>query len=442
MIRAPRLKTLSGRSRVTLAGLVAALAAVPPVTGVSPWSASAAPQAETGGVFEGPVGRAECGPGSRPETAMQGEVTVADRDSGRSTQGYTCNMEEVGNFGRSEGFEGAEWMMAAYGDCAYYSTKLSGSQQKRGTVVVDVSDRTNPRYVTNLTTPGMLDSWESLRVHEGRGLLAADYAGDFNGPGFFDVYDVSGDCTKPELLSSTPFPGLGHEGNFAPDGRTFYATPGLVPGGVTAIDVADPTSPHIIGTFFLPDNLHGLGLSPDGRQLYLAHPNRDWFPSGSATNREGITDNGIGIYDISSIQDRKGTPQLRLLGGVGWRDGQQVQHITPFSQDGKPYVVAVDEGYNGGPRVIDVSDPAHPAVVSKLKIEIQMPENRELAHQETVGYKNEGGGQFPVAYNSHYCSIDRPADPTILACSNFQSGLRVFDIRDLGDPVEIAYYNP
>ena len=39
-------------------------------------------------VFEGPVPRAECGPGSRPETALQGEVTIADRESGRSAQGY------------------------------------------------------------------------------------------------------------------------------------------------------------------------------------------------------------------------------------------------------------------------------------------------------------------------------------------------------------------
>ncbi|MDQ1499805.1 MAG: hypothetical protein QOI86_3145, partial [Actinomycetota bacterium] len=31
------------------------------------------------GVFEGPVPRATCGPGSRPETARQGEITVADR---------------------------------------------------------------------------------------------------------------------------------------------------------------------------------------------------------------------------------------------------------------------------------------------------------------------------------------------------------------------------
>jgi len=33
-------------------------------------------------------------------------------------------------------------------------------------------------------------------------------------------------------------------------------------------------------------------------------------------------------------------------------------------------------------------------------------------------------------------------DPTIVACSEFQSGLRVFEIRDVRHPREIGYFNP
>jgi hypothetical protein len=36
----------------------------------------------------------------------------------------------------------------------------------------------------------------------------------------------------------------------------------------------------------------------------------------------------------------------------------------------------------------------------------------------------------------------RPEDLTIVACSEFQSGLRVFDIRNVHRPREIAHYNP
>ena len=65
---------------------------------------------------------------------MQGSVPVADRESGRSSQGYWCNMEKVGVYGPDDpqGFEGAEWQFARYKDsagrqCGYYSQRMFGS---------------------------------------------------------------------------------------------------------------------------------------------------------------------------------------------------------------------------------------------------------------------------------------------------------------------------
>lgn len=37
------------------------------------------------------VPEAKCGPGSRPETAIQGRVPLRDYESGRAAKGYTCN---------------------------------------------------------------------------------------------------------------------------------------------------------------------------------------------------------------------------------------------------------------------------------------------------------------------------------------------------------------
>lgn len=391
-------------------------------------------------VFTGPVPRAECGAGSRPEPALQGEVTIADRESGRSADGYTCNLEQVGNYPG----EGAQWQLAWYGDCAYYGTRLHGAQRQRGTVVVDTSDPADPRFSTSLTSAAMLDAWESLDVHEGRGLLGGVLGGGAQpvptGPGFFDVYDVGTDCATPRLLASLPVNGLGHSGKWSPDGRTYYAT-GIMPGVVSAIDVSDPTAPRLLTTFFASTVVHGMGVSSDGNRLYLAHVNEDFFPVALADADSVTAGNGLGIYDVSEIAQRKAAPAVRLVGEVTWTDGTLGQHAVPFTSGGTSYVIFVDEHGHGGPRIIDVTDERNPHVVSKLKLEIQMPENRDLAYSEARAYNNESGGIYPFGYNSHYCNIDRPVDPTIAACANFESGLRVFDIRDVQAPREIAYFN-
>jgi len=398
------------------------------------------PAGAASAVFEGPAPRADCGPDSRPETARQGEITVADRASGRSAAGYTCNAELVGRYGPAQGFEGAEWQMAAFGHCAYYDTKVWGGQTKRGTVVVDASDPAQPRFSQSLTSPAMVDPWESLKVNEGRGLLAGVLTSGLQGTAYFDVYDVAGDCAHPTLLSSVPVNGLGHEGSWAPDGRTYYAT-GVSPGLVTAIDVSDPRAPKPITTFAASAWIHGLAVSPDGSRLYLAHMNEDVVAS-AATGAQTIThSNGLGIYDVGPINARAAEPRPRLVGTVTWQDGAAGQHAIPITSAGHPYVVFVDELNHGGPRIIDIADEAHPVVVSKLKLEIQMPGNRGLAASET-NWNNEHGGAIPFGYNTHYCSTDRTDDPAVLACSTFESGLRIFDIRDVHAPREIAYFNP
>lgn len=395
-----------------------------------------------GPVFEGPVPRAECGPGSRPETGLQGQVPLADRQSGRSSQGYTCNLDLVGHYGAAEGFEGAEWQLTWFDHCAYYDTRLSGTQSRRGTVVLDVSDPARPKYSTNLTTPAMTDPWESLKVNQERGLLAGVFVADVQGGGFFDVYDVKADCAHPKLLASVAVNGLGHEGGWAPDGRTYYATG--VTSMVTAIDVADPAAPKPITAFFPPTAIHGLGVSEDGDRLYLAHMNPDLatsFVDGSPNHTDA---NGLGIWDVSAIQARSPLPGARLLGTALWSDGMAGQHAIPITSAGHPYVVFVDELSQGGARIIDTADEHHPRVISKLKTEIQMPGNLATANADTRRPPLENHGLVPGAfgYDAHYCNTDRIHDPTVLACSEFQSGLRVFDIRDVHRPREIAYYNP
>src|SRR3546814_12184946 len=89
----------------------------------------------------------------------------------------------------------------------------------------------------------LVGPWESLKVNEARSLLGAVSVGPLIGGLFFDIYDIAGDCTAPVHLNGVAQTGLelpanvlGHEGDFSPDGMTYWAT-GLALGALTAIEI-------------------------------------------------------------------------------------------------------------------------------------------------------------------------------------------------------------
>ena len=86
-------------------------------------------------------------------------------------------------------------------------------------------------------------------------------------------------------------------------------------------------------------------------------------------------------------------------------------------------------------RIVDTSDETNPKIVSRLALEIHNPANCAAVQPDLVGLSI-------FTYGSHYCSVDNKNHATTLACGYFNSGIRVFDIRDPLRPKEIAYYNP
>lgn len=387
-------------------------------------SASGAGQvAVAGAAIDTKVPRANCGPGSVPETGLQGQVPLADRKSGRSRRGYSCNLQLISRYqGQGQGTVGA-----SYGTCQYLGTILPSAVTGRhpGVNVIDMSDPRRPRLTDSLISPATLGgTWETLKVHQARGLLAAVSVGLVSGGFFVSVYDVKTDCAHPRLLNGIrgtklTMPGLfpGHEAGWSPDGRTYWTT-GTVAGTIAALDMSRPASPRVIynGTTGLTN--HGVGVSSDGNRIYVAN-----IPTGVIT------------FDSSDIQRRDEHPQLRRISEVNWSDGLVTQHAIPFTDHGRPYLVAADELGSGGVRILDISNERRPKTIRKLKLEINRPGNMKLRGADTAK-----DGIF--GYDSHYCSLDRLTDPTALACGWAQSGIRVFDIRDLKHPREIAYFNP
>lgn len=400
--------------------MLAAVAVVAAVT-TTP-SAYAAETVVLDGVGSAAVPEAECGPGSLPETGLQGDVPAADRNSGRSTQGYRCNMTQVGGF---QG-KGGGLLSVTYDHCSYTSTFFPGNLLNTaapGVQVLDVSDPANPVLSATLNEPAMLGgTWESLKVNKERELLAATAVPVALGTAYFSIYDIS-DCEHPKLLNkgagtdlTMPLPFISHEGGFSPDGNTYWVS-GAGPGLLTAIDVSDPTHPHVIWQSIHGLSDHGFGISPDGNTMYLS------------------VQAGITILDISDIQARDPYPVVPQIATYLWTDGHFNQHSVPVTYDGKPYIFSPDEAGSGGVKVFDVSDPAHAELAAQIKLEINLPENID------ANVRSSSGGSL-FAYESHYCVADRPANPTALACSWISSGIRVFDVRDLDNITEIAYFNP
>jgi len=428
-----------GTRRVSLAAGGAAIALL--CTLASPVTASPKPA-----LYFGPVPRAVCGPGSDPETGIQGRVSTADVTSGRAARGYRCNTVVLGHYGRigSTGSAGG-YRVYHYVDrhghqCAFYDSTLlfptnatAPSTDLTGVYVLDMNDPSHPVHTASLVTPAMQSPHESLSLNVARGLLAANLGNPVTYPGIVDVYDVSQDCRHPVLKSSGPQARFGHEGAFSPDGRTYWvASPA---GNLTAVDVGDPTNPSAVWstTSMQP---HGLNISDDGNTLYYADLGAD---------------PGLTILDVSQVQRRMPNPQVKVVSHITWDTVSIPQVPIPVTINHHPYLVEIDEfassGHGsagisssssarvGAARIIDIANPRHPRVISNIRLEVNMPKQRALV-------ANDPGANSPLqGYAGHYCAVPQRAEPGIVACSFIQSGMRVFDIRDPLHPKEIAYFN-
>lgn len=410
------------RSLVPLAALGALCMAAPAFAGmlVEP------PLVATPGV--------ECGPGSRPETGLQGRVSQEDHDSGRAAEGFTCNTELVGShksavvptdtFGSIGGFKTFQYVDSQGTECGFYDSTLlfptSIPDQGGGVTVLDMTDPANPVETAKLLTPAMDQPHESLVLSKERGILAAITGTLATLNGILDLYDVSQDCTSPTLLSTTPLPVLGHESGLSPDGMTFWSA-STATDYIFAIDISNPLLPQVIYTSTFGS--HGITVAEDGNRTYLAN-----------------TGEGLIILDTTQVQERVANPVVTELGRLDWTSRSIPQSAEPFTSGGRKYLMEIDEFGSlaevGAARIIDINDEANPFVVSNLRLEVHQPENFD-----EIG--DDPGTQTPAiqGYAGHYCAIPSRVDPTIIACSMIVSGLRIFDISDVANPVEVAYFN-
>jgi hypothetical protein len=400
-------------------GLGQSVATTPLITSTAPMAAESPPA---------------CGAASHPDPDPVDGRLPASLVSAAEKSGFSCNTTLVAHQGDSGGFKTLRYIDPAGHECAYYDTTLlyplnalHPGALSTGVAVVDMSNPVHPVQTDTLTALPMLSPHESLVLNAKRGLLGADLGNPAANIGDVAFYSVSRDCRHPVLDFSGPIARFGHEGAFSPDGNTFWSAGAGFP-EVTAIDVSDPSHPKPmwVGNMYV----HGLSFSPDGSTAYMADP---------VLHR-------LYTVDVTEIQNRVPNPKVSMISQLAWTGGTIPQNAYAFTSHGHPYVFEFDEftgasAFNtsdpnavGAARIIDDTDPAHPSVVSNIRLQI----DQEAAHAAANG---DPGTYNPVqGYAAHYCSIPSPVDPAIVACSFIASGLRVFDIADPLHPKEIAYY--
>lgn len=368
-------------------------------------------------------------------------------------------------------------IMAWSGKCAYVADgmtiKADGGLLQTpigptsGVAVIDVSNPAAPKTVRYLTDKGALYATETLHVSQGSGrpILAASTYGGVEGmsapkEGWLSLYDVS-DCAQPKLLADVQWPEPVHTLRVSPSGRYVYG-PVLNPftgaGGIAVMDIADPAKPRFVGKFgvtrsdgtsfaFAP---HELVFSPDEKRIYvgvvssqggdLNHHFKNTKPGIPSAESVGRDAGGFYILDNSDFAEGKPDPKFRLI-GTAQHAGWHSPALATFA--GKPYVVNAGElGACPGawPRITDISDEANPKLAGEFRLAMNHEENcpppnaMEMASGGLVGR--------PGIASTHFNDVDSAEDTRLGLFTFMYAGLRIADLRDPANPVEVAYFKP
>lgn len=416
---------------------------------------------------------ASAGTPDRPEPGKQGETMPGEARALEAP--YSKGINLIGH--DAIGGRSGNVTMAWSGTCAYVADGLSLNADggilaqprgpQSGLAVIDVSNPAAPRTVRYLTDKGALNASETVHVagRPGHPIMAASTYGGVEGmsapkEGWLSLYDVS-DCTRPRLLSEVQWPEPVHTLRVSPSGRYVYGpilNPFIGTGGIAVMDISDPARPRYLGRFgvtrrdgtsfqFSP---HELTFSPDEKRIYvgvvasqggdLNRHFKNTKPGVPSAESVGPDAGGIYILDNSDFLEGKADPKFRLIAAAqkaGW-------HSPVLARFGgkRALVNAGELGACPGawPRITDISDEADPALLGEFRLAMNRAEN---CPEPTAMERASGGlvGRAGIA-STHFQDVDS-AEHTRLGLFNFMwAGLRVADLRNPRNPVEVAYFKP
>jgi len=395
-----------------------------------------------------------CGRHDTPETGIQGDVPLADQQSGRADQGYNCGLAVVGyNDLGGEGGRDLAWS----GDCAYVA---SGP----GIKVIDVSDPTSPVVTQTLPIQVGSENLHAVTTRERAILVSSARRPSPDQPIPVHVWDVR-TCTQPTLLGIAHFPGMQvHNIELNADATEIY---GSLPLEVADIsNLADPstwtvedfqcelaaqTTLGFTGILFTQTAFaldrpecanmlaHEFEFNAAGTRMYIGGQNGTALAAmADPLGRDWDTEQNMYVVDISQ------RPRQIISSWPG--TGHGVRRATI---DGEDFLLHSNENVGFNPNgcspdellpvegaahafLSDISDEENPHQVSELEMAINRADLAYCAAQVESGVRS----------TIHYNEVDNPDDTTFAMLSQGNAGLRVWDVREPEEPTEVAYFNP
>ena len=317
--------------------------------------------------------------------------------------------------GRGDGMQ-----VVRHGDALYVGhTGTSGA----GTSILDVSDPRFPRLVAQSDAPA---NSHTHKVQVADDLLLVNherfpYRVRATGPvsAGVAVYRLD-DPLAPEQVAFWECGGLGVHRIVWTGGRYAHmsATPARFRDRIwIVLDLADPARPVEAGRWWWPGQADDEQPTwPSGQRWAAHHALLD-----GDRGFLGFDDGGMVVLDVADLT------RPRTLGRLDWGGG--ATH-TCLPLVGRQAVAVTDEQQHDGPnapertiRIVDVS--------GELRVLSTVP--------APEGGFDRLAGRFG-AHNLHENRIGSYQSSRLLFATYFSAGVRVYDVRDLAAPVEVAHW--
>jgi choice-of-anchor B domain-containing protein len=284
-----------------------------------------------------------------------------------------------------------------------------------GTVIVDISSPSNPDFVGILPTHSAAGNafWRDIKVYNDHMFVGSEHSG--HGLQVFDLTEVRGVTGPPVTFSETAhYTGFSnsHNININEDTGYLYAIgSNTCAGGLHMVNISNPASPAFAGCFadegYIHDTQCVVYEGPDAE-----HRGKEiCFNSNAEPHHEDPTGiiNAVSVVDVS---DKANPIELARIeypddgySHQGWLTAQQRYFLHGDELD------EVDNGHGTVTRVWDVRDLDNPTLVNVF-------ENTTTSIDHNL--YTEGNASYH---------------------SNYTSGLRVYDLRNLPSLSEKLFFD-